>query len=142
MTLKIIPINMYAAPNAWAPTKDTFWTVTDATAIDLWGQIVTVDPHEHWHNTLRPYVPAVGSSLVALFQRGDYIGSLTNLNLTVTKVATMDSNFRAMIKISISSADATNITSGTIVLTLTEGTVVNKWAQNWAIKKLNTSAGF
>jgi len=136
MTIKVMPINMISSPNSWTTTKDTFWIVTDATSVDLWGQIVTVD-------TLgtRPYVPALGSSLQAVFQRGDYLGSISNQNLTVTKTAIMDTNFRAMVKISLTATDSTNVISGTIVFTLIEGPVTHKWTQPWSIKKLNTGAG-
>lgn len=135
--LKVIPINMITTPNFWSATKDSFWVVTAATAIDLWGQITVVDALGP-----RPYVPANGSVLQAVFQRGDYIGNINNQNLTVTKTCILDSNFRAMAKISLTADEATNIISGTIVFTLTEGTLVNKWTQNWSCKKLNTSAGF
>lgn len=137
MSIKIIPINMISSPNSWVATKDTFWTVTDAMAIDLWGQLVTVDAIG-----TRPYIPALGAGLQAVFQRGDYIGSINNQNLTVTKAAAIDPNFRAMVKIALTAPDATNVISGTIVFTLTEGSVVHKWAQGWSVKKLNTSAGF
>ena len=136
MTIKVMPITMISSPNAWVPTKDTFWTVTGATAIDLWGQLVTVDALG-----VRPYIPALGSSLQAVFQRGDFIGNIVNQQLTVTKTCLMDSNFRAMVKIALNPTEATNVISGTIVFTLSEGAVVNKWAQSWSVKKLNTSAG-
>jgi hypothetical protein len=137
MTLKAIPINMVAAPNSWAPTKETFWVVTDAMATDLWGQLIIVDSMGS-----RPYVPKIGSGLQAVFQRGDYIGNVTSQNLTVTKAGVLDADFRAIFKLPLTAQDATNIISGTIVFTLTEGAVVQKWSQNWAVKKLNTSAGF
>jgi len=135
--IKVSPVNMITPPNAWAKSSDNFWTITSAIAVDIWGIITISDTLGN-----RPYVPSVGSSLQASFQRGDYIGSTTNMNISVTKTAVLDANFRALMKISLVSAEATNIISGTVVFTLTEGAVVKKWAQNWAIKKLNTSAGF
>jgi hypothetical protein len=135
MSFKVVPIDMILAPNSWKVAVEK-WTVTAGVADDLWGQITITDALG-----VRPYVPALGSTLQAVWQRGDYIGSITNQGLTVVKVAVMDSNFRSLVKFSISSADATNIISGTVVFTLTEGTNVEKWTQNWAVKKLNTSAG-
>jgi hypothetical protein len=128
---------MILPPNNWAPTKDTFWPVTANQAIDLWGILQINDAIG-----LRPYVPASGASLSAVFQRGDFIGSVTSQNLTVTKTASLDPNFRALAKISLTAAEASNVTSGTIVFTLTEGTAVQQWTANWSIKKLNCSAGF
>ena len=137
MILQVVPINMIAAPNFWSTSKDKFWQVTGGQAVDLWGMLTVVDSLG-----TRPYVPAPGSNLQILFQRGDYIGTVNNLQLSVTKTAAMDANFRAIVKFSLVSQEATNVTSGTVVFTLTEGVVVNKWAQNWAIRKLNVSAGF
>jgi hypothetical protein len=137
MNLKVIPVNMVAAPNSWAPTKDTFWSVTDAIAVDLWGLLTISDTLG-----IRPYVPIAGSVLSAVFQRGDYIGSTNSQNLTVNKTAVMNSDFRSLVKIPITSDEATKIISGTVVFTLAEGSSVKKWGQNWSVKKLNTSAGF
>lgn len=136
MSIKVVPIEMILAPNSWKVSTDK-WTVTAGLADDLWGQITISDALG-----VRPYVPALGSTLQAVFQRGDYIGSITNQHLTVTKVALMDTNFRSLVKIALTADEATNIISGTVVFTLTEGTSVEKWTQNWAVKKLNTTAGF
>jgi hypothetical protein len=136
MILKIVPINLITSPNFWSPTKDTFWQVTGAQATDLFGCITILD-----NLGQRVYVPASGSSLVALFQRGDLIGTNNNLHQTVTKVCTLDNNLRSLTKISLTAADATNIISGTVVFTLTEGLNIQKWTQNYAVKKLNTGAG-
>ena len=135
--LKVVPINMITAPNFWSVSKETSWSITAGQATDLWGLLTVVDSLG-----TRPYVPALGSSLQALFQRGDYIGSITNQQLSVTKTAVMDTNFRALVKFAIVAQEATNIVSGTVVFTLTEGAAVNKWGANWAIKKINTTAGF
>lgn len=137
MLLKLIPVNVISAPNFWSATKESFWTVTANQPNDLWGLLTIVDSLGS-----RAYVPALGSTLQILFQRGDYIGSITNQNLSVTKTAAMDTNNRALMKIGLIAQEATNIISGTAVFTLTEGAVVQKWTQNWAIKKINTSAGF
>jgi len=137
MILQVVPINMISVPNFWSISKDKFWQVTGGQAVDLWGMLTVVDSLG-----TRPYVPALGSSLQMLFQRGDYIGTVNNLNLSVTKTGAMDSNFRALVKFSLVAQEATNVTSGTVVFTLTEGVVVNKWGQNWGLKKLNTTAGF
>ena len=137
MTIKVQPINMITPPNAWANSKDNFWVVTDAVAIDLWGILTISDAMGS-----RPYVPAAGASLQATWMRGDYIGSITNQQLTVNKVASFDTNFRALVKISLIAQEATNVISGTIMFTLTEGSIINKWNQSWACKKLNTGAGF
>lgn len=137
MLLKMIPINLITAPNFWSVSKETFWSITSGQATELWGLLTIVDSLG-----TRPYVPALGSSLQALFQRGDYIGSVSNQQLSVTKSAAMDVNFRAVMKFVIAAPEATNIVSGTAVFTLTEGATINKWGQNWSIKKINTSAGF
>ena len=128
---------MISAPNFWSATKESFWTVTANQPNDLWGLLTIVDSLG-----TRPYVPILGSTLQILFQRGDYIGSVTNQALSVTKTATMDTNNRALMKIGLVAAEATNVISGTAVFTLTEGAVVQKWNQNWFLKKINTSAGF
>ena len=137
LILKMIPINVVSSPNYWNYSKDSFWTVTGGVAADLYGLLTIVDAMGN-----RPYVPAVGSGLVATFQRGDYTGSITNQHLTVVKSGAMDANFRSMIKISLTADEATNVTSGTVLFMLTEGANVVKWSQNWSVKKLNTSAGF
>lgn len=136
MALKMIPINMVNSPNFWAPTKETYWVVVAGQAADLWGELVSVDALP-----LRPYVPAIGATLSVLFQRGD-LGTIQPQNLSVTKMAVLEPNLRALFKVVLIAAEATNVTSGTIVFTLTEGAVVNKWSQNWSCKKLNTSPGF
>lgn len=136
MSIKVIPIEMIKTPNYWKPST-LKWEVTGGIADDLWGQIVISDALG-----TRPYVPAAGSVLQAVFQRGDYIGSITNQNLTVIKVCQLDTDFRSLVKIALTAAEATQIISGTVVFTLTEGAIVEKWTQNWCIKKLNTSAGF
>ena len=136
--MKVFPVNMISAPNFWAPTTETYWQVTAGIPVVLWGQLGIVD-----QLGTRPYVPAAGATLAALFQRGDFIGSITNQNLSVTKTATLDPNFRALINFSLSAADATNVMSGTVVFTLVEGgTTSQQWVQNWFTKKFNCTAGF
>jgi len=124
------------APNSWAPTGQSYWIITAGVACELAALLTIQDSLG-----TRPYTPASGATLQAVFQRGDSIGGNTT-TLTVTKTAAIDVNNRSLSKISISAADADKIISGTIVWTLTEGTAVNRWTQNWAVKKLNTTAGF
>lgn len=136
MVLKVVPINMITPPNFWSATKETYWPITANQAVNLWGELTIIDSMG-----TRPYVPALGAVLQALFQRGDFIGSISNQNLSVTKTALLDPNFRALFQLQVAAAEATNIISGTVVFTLTEGLNVQKWTQNWAVKKFNTSAG-
>lgn len=142
--LVMTPINMIAAPNAWAPLGLSYWTVTGGVATDIWA-VLQID------DTLgrRPYTAAVGAVFQAVFQRGDLIGvaatgippTITPNQLTVTKTLVFDAQNRTLVKIPLTTQDATNIISGTILFTLTESALVNRWAANWAIKKLNTTAG-
>lgn len=136
MKLSLIPINVVSAPNYWAPLGVNYWEVTGGVSKDIWGSLQVED-------TLgtRPYIPISGAQLQAVFQRGDHIGGNTT-TLTVTKIAALDTSNRSLAKIALTAQDATSIISGTIVFTLTEGSIQYKWVQNWAVKKLNTSAGF
>lgn len=145
MKLILTPIEMLQAPNLWSPTGNTFWQVVGGVAVDLWGVLQVID-----NLGTRPYTPSVGATLQAVFQRGDLVGvpflglpsTQTPNTYTVTKTCTFDTNNRSLIKMGITAQEATNITSGTIVFTLTQGSAVEKWAQNWAVQKLNTTAGF
>jgi hypothetical protein len=127
---------MISPPNNWAPGAKS-WVVTANTAIELWGQLQVVDALG-----TRPYVAPLGSVLQVVFQRGDFIGSTTNKQLTVSKQAALNVDFRALFKINLTAAEATNVISGTAVFTLTSGSDIQTWTQNWFVQKLNTSAGF
>lgn len=145
MNLFISPIDMTLEPNFYAPTGKQYWTVTGGVATDLWGVLQISD-----NLGTRPYIPAVGATLTALFQRGELIGVMTvgvpptatPNNNTVNKTCVLSAQNRSLLKMSLTSQEATNITSGSVVFTLTEGTTVNKWVMNWGMKKLNTTAGF
>lgn len=142
--LIVTPLNVIQAPNSWAPLGVSYWTVTGSVAADLWGLLQIDDSLGR-----RPYIAAAGASMQAVFQRGDLIGvspagippTTTPNQYTVTKNIVFDSQNRALIKIPLTSQDAANVISGTVVFTLTEGATVNKWVANWAVKKLNTTAG-
>lgn len=142
--LAVSPINMISPPNFWAPLGSIFWTVTGGVAQDVWGVLQITDSLG-----TRPYIPAAGATLQAVFQRGDLIGvspkglppTTTPNSLTVSKTAILEAQNRSLIRIPLTMQDSTNIISGTIVFTLTEGASVNKWVMNWAVKKLNTTAG-
>lgn len=142
--LLVTPINMICAPNSWAPLGVSYWTVTGGIATELWGVLQIQDSLG-----TRPYVAASGATLQAVFQRGDLIGvspkgippTTTPNELTVSKVMIFDSQNRSLVRIPLTAQDATNVISGTVIFTLTEGANVNKWVANWAIKKLNTTAG-
>lgn len=136
MSLRVVPINMINSPNYWSPTKETYWPITANTAVNLWGELTIVDSLG-----TRPYVPALGAILQASFQRGDFIGSLTNQSLSVLKTALLDTNFRALFQLQLAATEATNIISGSVVFTLTEGTNVQTWSQHFMAKKFNVSAG-
>ena len=136
MMLTLTPINLVQAPNHWMPLGTIHWTVTANVATSLWGLLQIQDSMGQ-----RPYIPASGSTMTAVFQRGDMIGGGGNVQ-TTTKTAILNTNFRAIAEFQLTSQDATNITSGTVVFTLFEGGTEIKWAQNWACKKLNTTAGF
>ena len=133
--ISLIPIQIAQAPNVWTPLQNKFWTVTANMTSTLQGFLQTDDPYGK-----RPYVPALGATLQAVFQRGDNIGGNTT-TLTVTKLATFDVNFRSLATFTLTAQDATNVISGTVLFTLTEGSSIQQWSQNWAVKKLNTSAG-
>lgn len=142
--LLVSPINVISAPNSWAPLSVSYWTVTGGIAKDIWGLLQIKD-----ELGTRPYIAATGATMQAVFQRGDLIGvaatgsppTMTPNAYTVTKTIAFDSQNRALVKIPLTAQDATNIISGTVVFTLTEGATVNKWVMNWGVKKLNTTAG-
>lgn len=142
--LLVTPLNVISAPNAWAPLSVSYWTITGGIAKDIWGLLQIQD-----ELGTRPYTAAVGATMQAVFQRGDLIGvaatgsppTMTPNSYTVTKTISFDSQNRALVRIPLTAQDATNIISGTVVFTLTEGTTINKWVMNWGVKKLNTTAG-
>ena len=159
--LKFVPINMISPPNYWTylgspaatpgnnfaggflgvpfsygPVPDSFWTITGGQATTIWGMITLSDTMGN-----RPYIPATGASLTALFQRADYGGSLTNQHLSVTKICNLSLSFGAMFSMSLTANEATNITAGTVVFTLTEGTNTQVINQHWAVKKLVIAPG-
>lgn len=113
--------------------------MTGGVAIDLWGVLQIEDSLGK-----RSYTPLAGSTLAVLFQRGDNIGYVGNAAtpLSFTKTAINDPNNRSLWRIALTAQDATTATSGTLVFTLTEGGAPQKWVGNWALRKLNTSAGF
>ena len=71
--LALLPIQLISAPNVYCALNTTYWPITGGVAIVLAGLLQQTD-------TLgtRPYVPAVGATLMAVFQRGDGIGQVPN----------------------------------------------------------------
>lgn len=133
---KASPITMISPPNNYLRGEKA-WTVTGGQAVDLWGILEVVDSMG-----VRPFVLVPGGSIQVTFPRGDFIGSPVSKELTVLKVASLDSNFRALFKISLTAAEATNIISGTVMFKAIEGLVTEIWSQNWFVKKINVGAGF
>lgn len=145
MPFTIAPISMISSPNNYTVLKDARWSIVSPNAQDLWGQLQVSDALG-----LRRYVPASGSTLSVVFQRGDLVSTSSTIRYdrldtttrSVTKNATLDSNDRSLIKIAMNTADIQGVMSGTVKFTLTEGAVVTTWVQNWALMKSLTDPGF
>lgn len=133
--LNLQPISLVTPPNYWTPIPDKFWTITGSMAYSMQGLLQVNDPFG-----TRPYVPASGAVLTAVFQRGDHLYG-QSATLTVTKNAALDANFRSLATFTLTTQDTTNIISGTVQFTLTEGAAVQQWVQNFAVKVVNTFAG-
>lgn len=142
MAFKVVPIDMFAAPNAWAPIKDGVWTITDPNATTLWLGLNVVDSLGQ-----RPYASAVGATLTVVFRRADLVEQdaqrrLARTTQDLTKSFTFNAQNRAVASVALTLQDVGIITSGAGFFTLVEGGTTTKWVQDWLVKKQLTSPGF
>jgi hypothetical protein len=144
MALKAVPIDMITAPNFYSVLPNNRWEIVSPNAQALWFQLCIVDAMGQ-----RPYVPAVGSSMVVTFQRADLISltntpppTLTNTSRNVVKTALIDSNNRSLMKLDMTTQNIQDIVSGTAKFTLTEGSNTTVFLANWSVYKKLTEPGF
>jgi hypothetical protein len=141
MTFVAVPIKMISSPNEYANLNDNQWVVTQGAAATLWFQLYVQD-----ELGTRRYIVPSGGTIQVVFPRADSsaqantTGNVVVTSQSVTKAVTLDVSDRSMGNFAISAADADKIISGTVKFSLTVGSVVNAWLQNWAVKKVTAQA--
>jgi hypothetical protein len=147
MSLSVLPIDMIAPVNYYAPLPNTQWVITDPNAVTLWLQLDITD-------TLgtRRYIAATGSTLTATFQRRDKLhqrvisplypsGQLIAQPQSISIYCTVNGIDGSLWTMALNPGNIQTIVSGTILFALTENGVVTSWAQDWVIQKNLTTAG-
>jgi hypothetical protein len=142
MAYKAVPLDVISAPNFYSPLSGGRWELTGDNAVTIWFQLMIEDSLGS-----RRYIAASGSGMQLVFKRSDLVslGNLNKLTQTprnVTKTATKNSNDASLYSCNLAQSDVQGIVSGAIQFTLTEGSTVTTWLQDFAVRKTLTSAGF
>lgn len=137
---KSVPIYVVAAPNDFTTLKDNTWVVTAGKADTLWLQLRKVDVLGE-----RRFIIPTGATLQVIFPRAESVQHTTPgvINVTsqsIVKTATPHAEDRSMFSFNITSQEASSIIGGSVKFTLTVGSVVSTWLQNYTVRKQSADA--
>lgn len=148
-TFRVTPLDMISAPNYFAYLRDYQWNVVGNNPVTLWFQFQITDSLG-----TRRYSVASPGTLALTFLRADSVGvspsappvtfsTQTPVSQTqsIYKVATPYVSDRSLFSISLSAQETATITSGTVQVTLTEGSQPITFNQNYLVKKTIAAPG-
>lgn len=140
MAYQLLALDMFQAPNNYAPTPGGTFNLTEPNAQTLWFQLQVSDSLG-----VRRFIPPNGTSLTLEFQRANkFVGTNRapqESAQTVLKTATPNTDDRSLFSVALTTQDVTQIRSGTLKVNITTAGVTTSFVDNFAVRKKLTDPG-